>query len=309
MERRDFLRSALASGAAAGSASAGPLPRRRYRDDVELSIIGFGGIVIVGLEQSEADRMVAASFDRGVNYFDVAPSYWDGEAEIKLGNALTPYRDKVFLACKTTQRDAQGARRELEQSLKRLRTGHFDLYQFHGVATLKDVEQILGPGGAAETFLKAREQGKARYLGCSAHSVEAALAMLNRFKLDSILFPINFVCFAQGKFGPQVIRNAKDKGVARLALKALAYTPWPKGTNRKTGPYPKCWYQPVDDRKLALEALRFTLSEDITAAIPPGDEKMYQMALELAAQFKPLTPKERKQLLASTAGVEPLFRV
>ena len=309
MERRDFLRSALASGAAAGSASAGPLPRRRYRDDVELSIIGFGGIVVVGLEQSEADRLVAASFDRGVNYFDVAPSYWDGEAEIKLGNALTPYRDKVFLASKTTQRDAQGARQELEQSLKRLRTDHFDLYQFHGVTTLKEVEQILGPGGAAETFLKAREQGKARYLGCSAHSVEAALAMLNRFHLDSILFPINFVCFAQGKFGPQVIRNAKDKGVARLALKALAYTPWPKGTNRKTGPYPKCWYQPVDDRKLALEALRFTLSEDITAAIPPGDEKMYQMALELAAQFKPLTPKERKQLLASTAGVEPLVRV
>jgi len=288
--------------------AARPLPRRRYRDDVELSIIGFGGIVVVGAEQTEADRRVKASFDRGVNYFDVAPSYFDGEAERKLGLALRPLREKVFLACKTQKRDAAGARAELEQSLQRLHTDHFDLYQFHAVTSMKDVEQILAPGGAAETFLKAREEGKVRYLGCSAHSVEAALAMMDRFPLDSILFPFNFVCFRQGNFGPQVIARAKEKGVARLALKALAHHPWPKGTSRQQTAYPKCWYKPVDDPKLARQALRFTLSEDITAAIPPGDEKIYEMALDLAAGFKPLSAAEREKLLASTAGLEPLFR-
>jgi predicted aldo/keto reductase-like oxidoreductase len=307
MERRDFLKTAIAA-TGLGTAKR-PLARRRYRDDVQLSIIGFGGIVVVGFEQKDADRMVAESFDRGVNYFDVAPSYWDGEAEMKLGNALRPYRPKVFLACKTTQRDAEGARLELERSLERLHTDHFDLYQFHAVTTMKDVEQILGPGGAAETFVKARQQGKVRYLGCSAHSEEAALAMLDRFPLDSILFPINFVCFAQSNFGPRVIARAKEKGAARLALKALAHAPWPQGTDQAKTGHPKAWYQPIEDRELASKALRFTLSEDITAAIPPGDEKIYQMALELAAEFQPLTGQERELLLAGTKGTKPLFPI
>jgi aryl-alcohol dehydrogenase-like predicted oxidoreductase len=154
-------------------------------------------------------------------------------------------------------------------------------------------------------FLKAREEGKVRYLGCSAHSVEAALALMDRFPLDSILFPVNFVLFAQGNFGPQVLARAKEKGIARLALKAMAYARVPAGAKRT---YPKCWYVPVDDRSLARQALRFTLSEDVTAAIPPGDERLYEMALDLAAGYQPLSPAERKRLLARAEGVDPLFR-
>jgi aryl-alcohol dehydrogenase-like predicted oxidoreductase len=305
MQRRDFLKTAaVAPGLAA---AAGALPKRPYRDGIQLSMIGFGGIVVVGLEQNDAGRIVAEAFDRGVNYFDVAPSYGNGEAETKLGEALRPYRPKVFLACKTGRRDAEGARAELERSLQRLHTDHLDLYQFHAVTTMKDVEQILGPGGAAETFLKARQQGKVRYLGCSAHSEEAAIAMLDRFRLDSILFPINFVCFSQANFGPQVIAHAKEKGTARLALKALAHTPWAPGADRSR--HPKEWYEPIEDRELAGKALRFTLSEDITAAIPPGEAGIFRMALDLASGFKPLTGKERADLLASAKGTKPLFPV
>lgn len=308
MERRDFLKSAMAGVATTQDLPelvTRRLPKRGYRDDVELSIVGFGGMVVVGLEQKDADKVVADAYDHGVNYFDVAPTYGDGEAEQKLGLALRRYRPKVFLACKTTVRDAKGAQKELERSLRRLHTDHFDLYQFHAVTTLEEVKQILGPGGAAETFLKAREQGKARYLGCSAHSEEAALAMLDGFKLDSILFPINFVCVGQANFGPKVIARAKEKGTARLALKALAYTPWSQEADRKA--HPNTWYRPVEDRALASKALRFTLSEDITAAIPPGDEKIFRMALELAAGFKPLSARERRELLAGTKGVKPIF--
>lgn len=288
------------------TAAKGPLPRRRYKDNVELSIIGFGGIVVVGQEQKDADREVAQSVERGVNYFDVAPTYGRGEAEIKLGPALEPHRKGVFLACKTTERTAEGARKELEQSLQRLRTDHFDLYQFHAVTTIKDVETILGPGGAAEMFLKAREQGKVKYLGASAHSIEAAVAMMDRFPLDSILFPVNYVCYAQSNFGPQVVAHAKKKGVARLALKAMARNRLERGAERK---YPKAWYEPFDDREQAAKALRFTLSEDITAAVPPGDEQLYRMALDLAMEFKPLSSRERRDLLASSAGIKPLFPV
>jgi len=308
MQRRQFLRTAAAAPLGVEGSGARPLPRRRYRDNVELSIIGFGGIVVVGLEQQEANRLVAESVELGVNYFDVAPSYGNGEAELKLGPALQPYRKQVFLACKTQQRDAAGARRELERSLERLRTDHFDLYQHHAVTSLEDVERIFAPGGAQELLLKARDEGKVRYLGFSAHSVAAALAMLDRFPFDSVLFPINFVCYSQGNFGPQVVARARESGAARLALKALAYTRWPAGTDRKKTRTPKTWYQPVADEKLAQQALRFTLSEDVTAAIPPGDEKLYRLALQLAAQFRPLSPGERKQLFALAAGVEPIFR-
>jgi len=298
---------AVAMGTLATSkARAEGLAKREYKDGVKLSVIGFGGIVIVGMEQKDADRSVAEAFDRGINYYDVAPSYYDGEAERKLGPALEPVRKRSFLACKTMARDAAGARKELEQSLGRLRTDHFDLYQFHAVSSLDDVDKIVAPGGAAEEFLKAREEGKVRFLGASAHSAEAAISLMDRFPLDSVMFPVNFVLFQEGNFGPQILEHAKKKGVARLALKAMAHTSWPEGADRSA--WPKCWYKPTDDPELAEKAVRFALSEDVTAAIPPGNEKLFWMALDYAGRFRPLRPKERQDLLTSARGVSPLFR-
>ncbi len=281
------------------------LPRRPYKDGVELSIVAFGAIVVCGETQATADDYVAEAVDRGVNYFDVAPSYFDGEAELKLGIALKPWRKDAFLACKTEKRDAAGAKAELEHSLKRLHTDHFDLYQFHAVTTKEDIDRILGPKGAGETFLKAQKEGKVRYLGFSAHSVEAALALMDAFPCDSALFPLNFVTLIQGKFGQQILDKAKEKGVARLALKSMAYSPW--GEN-ETQTWSKTWYKPAPTPTLREKALRFTLGLDITAAVPPGHYELYREALDIAANFKPLSPAEEAELRAAAVGVEPLFR-
>lgn len=313
MERREFVKAGIASTAIPGVLLSGaqgktPLPRRTYKNDIQLSVIGFGGMVVVGLDQAAANQSVSNAVDAGINYFDVAPSYARGEAEEKLGPALEPFRKNVFLACKTMERKAEGARRELEQSLRRARTDYFDLYQFHAVSSMEDVEQILGPGGAAELFVKAREEGKARYLGFSAHNAEAAIALMDRMPLDSILFPVNFVNYAQGDFGPQILGHAKEKGLARLALKAMAYRPWPENLPREERKQPKCWYEPVRDREMARDGLRFTLSEDVTSAIPPGDNVLFEMAVDLARSFAPMTPAERGTLLAGTSGVTPLFK-
>ena len=263
-------------------------------------------MLLVGMEQGAVNGIVEEAFDAGINYFDVAPFYGDGEAERKMGIALQPYRDRIFLACKTLQRSASGAREELDQSLRQLRTDRVDLYQFHAVSDLDEVEEIFAPGGAMEAFLRARQQGKVRYIGFSAHSVEAALAMLGRHPFDSLLFPVNFICYARGEFGPQVMDRAKELGVSRLAIKAMAHGPWRKSDERK---YPNCWYRPIDDRNLARQALRFTLSEDVTAAIPPGDERLFRMALELAHDLPPLGADEREGLLASTRGLRPLLKI
>jgi aryl-alcohol dehydrogenase-like predicted oxidoreductase len=281
------------------------IPKRLYRDDVQLSILGLGGMLLVGMEQRKVNDIVAESIGRGINYFDVAPFYGDGEAEQKMGIALAPYRNRVFLACKTLERSAKGAQKELEQSLLHLQTDRIDLYQFHSLSDLDEVEEIFSPGGALETFLRAKRQGKIKYIGFSAHSVQAALAMLDRFHFDSILFPVNFICYARGNFGPQVMAKAKEQGVTRLAIKSMAHGPWRKGEARK---YPNCWYRPIEDRNLARQALRFTLSEGVTAAVPPGDERLFRMALELSGDLLPLSAGEREELLAGTRGLRPLLR-
>jgi len=305
MDRRRFLKNSILSSSALPLLRAdATIGKRPYNKDVSLSVIGFGGIVVMGMEQAEADRTVADAVARGINYFDVAPSYGNGEAEEKLGPALAPHRKNVFLACKCERRDAEGAREQLEQSLKRLRTDHFDLYQFHAVASMKDVDQILAPGGAGELFLKARQEGKIRHLGFSAHDVEAAIALMERYRFDSVLFPVNYVNYAQGNFGLQILAKAKELGVARLALKAMAHTTWKEGESHT---YPKCWYHPIEDPDLARQALRFTLSEDVTAAIPPGDERLFRIALAAAPGIQPLSAAERRDLLASAAGTTPIF--
>jgi len=280
------------------------MQRRPYGNTgEELSIIGFGGILVMNVEPSDARRLVAEAVDRGINYFDVAPSY--GNAEERLGPALEPYRDRVFLACKTGKRGRDEAASEMQESLTRLRTDHFDLYQLHGITTQEDVEQAFGPSGAMETLVRAREQGRVRYLGFSAHSVEAAVAALDRFAFDSVLFPINWVNYFRGNFGPQVVAKAQEKGAARLALKAMARTRWPEGTTEH--PFAKCWYEPVTDPREAELALRFTLSEPITAAIPPGEESIFRVALDVAERFTPLTDAERTELKRRAEGLAPLF--
>ncbi|NQU75466.1 MAG: aldo/keto reductase [Planctomycetes bacterium] len=283
------------------------MPRRPFGETgIELSIIGFGGIVVMKAEQNHANKLVAEAVERGVNYFDVAPTY--GDAELKLGPALLPYRKNVFLACKTTERKRDAAESELKRSLERLRTDYLDLYQLHALEDLKtDVDVVFGPGGAMETFLAAKKAGVVRHLGFSAHSVEAALAAMDRYDFDSVLFPINFACFHAGDFGPQVIAKAKSKNIARLALKAMAQCPWPDKNAPERARFAKCWYRPLIDPAQAALGLRFTLSQPITAAVSPGEETLFRLALDLAMDFKPLTPSEENQVKTWAKKVAPIF--
>ncbi len=273
----------------------------------QLSIIGLGGMLLMNVKQSRANDLVAEAFDRGINYFDVAPFY--GDAQQRLGPALEPYRKRSFLACKTDERTKSGSQEELEESLRLLRTDHFDLYQFHYLTTLDDVETVFGPDGAMETFQAAKQAGKVRFLGFSAHSVEAALAAMDRYEFDTILFPINFVLFSQASFGPQVLERARRKGVGILALKAMAKTTWPKAMKESQRPNPKCWYQPAALPEEAALGLRWTLSKPITAAVPPGDEKYFRLATDVAQSFAPIRPEEEKTLMARAVGVEPIFHL
>jgi len=318
MERRKFLKTCSAGlvglpGAIAlggrgryfsGKPEQGPIPKRPLgRTGEKLSIIALGGIVVSREDQTTADRLVRLAIDNGVNYFDVAPSY--GDAQDRLGPALKPFRKDVFLACKTLMRDRAEAEKELDESLRKLETDHVDLYQMHALTKTEEVEQALGPGGAVETFLKAKKEGKLRFIGFSAHSTEAALLAMDKFDFDTVLFPINFACYLAADFGPRVIARATEKKMGILALKALARQKLPEASQRQQ--HPKCWYQPITDPTEQDLAFRFTLSQPITAAVPPGDEGIYPRAIELAHSFTPLRPEEEVRLRELAAGLNPIF--
>lgn len=316
MERRTFLRNASIAAIASGStlkavakpisSSAAPIARRKLGSTgEELSIIGFGGIVVMNETAGESSNIVAEAVDRGINYFDVAPSY--GDAQERLGPALAPYRNKCFLACKTEGRTRDASRKQLEESLRLLKTDHLDLYQFHALTKMTELDTVLGPGGAMETMEAARKEGKIRFIGFSVHSAETAVAAMDRYPFDTILFPLNWVLFTQAGFGPQILQRAQEKKMGILALKSMAKTVWP--ADQKVHSAPKCWYQPAAFPHEASLGLRWTLGHPITAAIPPGDERYFRLAMDVAQNYKPLDTQEEQALLAGGKGVEPIFHL
>ncbi len=313
MKRKTFLQKAGALGmlgmfpaglsAISRENPPGLLEKRTLgRTGLKLSILGFGGIVVMDATPDQASKRVGEAIERGVNYFDVAPTY--GDAEEKLGPALRPYRKDVVLGCKTNQRDKSNARRELEESLEKLQTDYFDLYQLHAVTSLEDVDRIFAPDGAMETFLEAQDEGIIKYIGFSAHSVEAAMELMNRFDFDTLMFPFSASSWYAGNFGPQVMQHAYEKNMGILALKAMAKGPWPEGTTQRI---PKAWYEPMTDADEARQGLRFALSHPITLAIPPGNEDLFSMALNILPEFEPLGDDEVEQIKLEASQQNPLF--
>ncbi len=316
MKRREFLMQAAVTAAAVASTSklkagsrtaSNPIAKRTLgKTGEQLSIIAFGGIVVMNEDPAASSNIVAEAVDRGINYFDVAPSY--GNAQERLGPALAPYRKNCFLACKTEGRMKDDSRAQLEESLRLLKTDHVDLYQFHALTKMTDLDKVLGPGGAMETMEAAKKEGKIRYIGFSVHSAETAVAAMDRYNFDTILFPLNWVLYTQAGFGPQILKKAQEKKMGILALKGMAKTVW-SADQKENHPEPKCWYQPAAFPDEASLGLRWTLGHEITAAIPPGDERYFRLAMDVAQNYKPLESHEEQALLAGGHGVEPIFHL
>jgi len=280
----------------------GEIPRRILgKTGEKLSIVGFGGIALKNNGQEFANKLIPAAFDAGINYFDVSPRY--GDAQDRMGPALKDYRKKVFLACKTKFRDKEGAEEDLNKSLKLLKTDHFDLYQFHTVASLEEVDQIFGSRGAMETFRKAKEEGKIRYIGFSAHDEQSALRMMELFEFDTVLYPINCACWKNGNFGPMVYETAQKQDMGILAIKAIAKHRAPKAERL----YPNMFYNPFSEEEEIDNALKFTLSKDITATVHAGDSIFMKKTLDFVRRHKVIEPPDDIALNQMVDGVIPVF--
>jgi aryl-alcohol dehydrogenase-like predicted oxidoreductase len=270
-----------------------------------ISAFAFGGIVVRDTPQDEANRIVSEAVERGINYFDVAPSY--GNAQNILGPAIRPHRSKIYLACKTEKRTKDEAWEALHNSFKLLHTDYFDVYQLHGVEP-GDVDTILGKNGALEALVEAKEKGLVRNIGLTTHHDSTALKLMKAHSFDTLLFPINWACWLKNGLGREALEEAARQNMGRIAIKGLAK--WAKEPGAPSGDgYPKCWYRPIfDDPELADLALRFTMSQDVHTAVSPGDVRMLRLGLSLLEKYKgappPLSPEELEELAARAKKVE-----
>jgi len=267
------------------------------------SVLTFGAAALGQVSQQEADAAIELAVKHGVNHFDVAPTY--GEAELRLGPWMEKNRKEIFLGCKTTERSEAGAWESLQRSLQRLRVEYFDLFQFHGVNDLETLNAVLGPGGALEAVLKAREQGLVRYIGITGHRPFVQVEALNRFPFDTVLFPLNRVLAARRNDYSDfsiLLDQAKQKDVGMIGIKAIAKRPWQSPTHVY-----RTWYEPFDEQTDIDKSLWYALSQGITTAPMASDVSLWPMLLDSAERFQPMNSEEQAAVVFEARRYQSIF--
>lgn len=283
------------------------MEKRRFGRSEHMSTVAiFGAAAFSKVTQEQADTTMQLVIDAGINHIDVAPSY--GEAESRLAPWLKSERDRFFLGCKTFEREKEVAASELRRSLELLQVESFDLYQLHAVTSMEELDKATAPGGALEAAVEAREEGLTRYIGITGHGVQSPAVFkeaLKRFDFDSVLFPINFVQFANPGFrqdAEQLLQVCRELDVGTMIIKSITRGPW--------GELPKThstWYQPFEDDEMIRKSVRFALSQDVTGICTAGDITILPRVLEACEQFEPMDAEERERMIELGAQYEPLF--
>lgn len=231
MRRRTFLSSSLSAGLVSavrveGSPlKAGDIPQRVLgKTGQSLTIIGQAGGRFPNISFEEAKAVTMRAYELGINYFDNARIYWDGKSEEVYGAVLPPFRKNIFLTTKSPERTRAGAERDLNLSLRTLKTDYVDLWQIHQVSEMSEVDQIFAPGGAIEAFEAAKKAGKCRFIGFTGHhDPKVHLAMLQHYdKYDTILMPLHAAEPAYLSFERDVLPIAVQRGMGIQGMKSTA---------------------------------------------------------------------------------------
>jgi aryl-alcohol dehydrogenase-like predicted oxidoreductase len=280
---------------------------RRFGRTGHLSTLAiFGAAAFWEVSQEQADESLRLVIEKGVNHIDVAPSY--GQAEERVGPWMVRERERFFLGCKTMERTRKGAAAELSRSLKRLQVEAFDLYQIHAITTLEELDAVTRRGGALEAILEARKAGLTRFVGITGHGVDSPklfLEALRRFDFDTVLFPLNFIQFANPEFrrdAEELLRQCRVKDVGVMIIKSIARGPWGEQEHTHT-----TWYQPFEDPEHLQQAVNFALSQDVTGICTAGDTRLLPLVLEACEKFEPMGKEEQEALIATASQFEPLF--
>jgi aryl-alcohol dehydrogenase-like predicted oxidoreductase len=269
----------------------------------------FGAAAFGSVTQQEADATLEVLLQHGVNHIDTAASY--GVAEERIGPWMQQHRSQFFLATKTGARDYAGARHEIQRSLQRLQVEQIDLLQLHNLVDENEWQTALGPGGALEAAVEAREAGQIRFIGITGHGLQVARQhrkSLERFDFDSVLLPCNYLMLQNEQYAADfhaLRQTCRERNVAMQTIKAITRRPWgEQPQNRAT------WYQPLEDPAAIEKAVHWLLGHESLFLNTVGDIYLLPEVLEAAGRFdgenSAVTGAEMEELLQS-GGMAPLF--
>lgn len=279
--------------------------RRLGKTEHMSSILIFGGFGLYHCTQKDADKAIEMAVESGINHVDVSPFY--GDAEKHLGSYFKRHSNPFFLGCKTHERTKIGAWESLKRSLDTLKVDKFDLFQLHGVDTESVLDTTLGSNGAMEAILEAKTQGLLQFIGITGHHPPNHNNALQKFDFDTVMFPLNRIHAAHpndwNNYGP-LLKTARQKDAGVMAIKSVAKRAWP--TRKSNIRHYNTWYEPFDEATEIEKSLWFTLSQDITAAVLPGELGLWPIMIDAAKRFKQLDEKTLQKYMAEAAQYEPL---
>ncbi len=284
-----------------------PIPTKAFgRTGHESTRALFGAAAFSRVTQDEADRTMELLIERGVNHIDTAASY--GDAELRIGPWMESHRERFFLATKTGLRSYDGAKAEFERSLRRLRVERADLIQLHHLVGEDEWEEAMGPGGALEYLIEAREQGLVNYIGVTGHEVAIAgmhLRSLERFDFDSVLLPYNYLMMRNETYRASfeaVLRICQARNIAVQTIKGITRRPYVTDQHSHA-----TWYEPLTDQPSIDKAVHWVLGNEDVFLNTAGDIRLLPKVLDAAARYEERTPEAVMEAMIAEWEMAPLF--
>ncbi|MBW1697840.1 MAG: aldo/keto reductase [Deltaproteobacteria bacterium] len=266
----------------------------------------FGAVCLKSASQDEADHILDLLLNYGINHIDVAPSY--GNSELRVGAWMKRYRQQFFLATKIDTIRYEDAREQFQRSLDRLQVDRVDLLQLHNLTDVARREQIMGPGGALEYLVEAREQGLTRFIGITGHGFLAPrmhYQSLERFDFDTVLLPYNYLLMQQSNYAADVntlLSCCKERNIAVQAIKSIARGLW--GNKNRTH---RTWYEPLTDKEAISKAVHWIMGNEQIFLVTAGDMQELPKVLEAAACFKESQDDREMDAMVRSQNMTPLF--
>jgi len=266
----------------------------------------LGAAAFWDLPQSDADASIELALASGVNHFDVAASY--GKAEDYLGDWIRRHERPSFLATKTEERTSEKACDSIKRSLERLHVDHVDLIQLHNLIDPGEWQTAMGPGGALEAAIRAREEGLVRFIGVTGHGLTAAAQhtkALERFDFDSVLLPYSYLMWMNEQYRSDFLNLlgiCQKRNVAVQTIKSLVHTPW--GDREHTR---NTWYRPLEDQADIDLAVHWVLGNEGLFLNSAGDIHILPKVLEAASRFTAKPKDEVMQAMVEKLEMQNLF--
>jgi aryl-alcohol dehydrogenase-like predicted oxidoreductase len=266
----------------------------------------FGAAALSQVTQAEADQTLELLLEYGINHIDTAASY--GDAELRIGPWMGAHRQDFFLATKTGERTYEKARDEIRRSLERLRVDQVDLLQLHYLVDPDEWEVAMGPGGALEAAIEAREDGLTRFIGVTGHDTvvpKMHMRSLERFDFDSVLLPFSYLMMQNPQYAADfeaLMEVCEERNVAVQTIKSLVRRPW--GDREQTR---ATWYEPLEDQAAIDRTVHWVLGRPGIFLNTVGDIHVLPKVLDAANRFEARPPEEEMEALEERLDMAPLF--